>query len=101
MIRRSPDAREACAEMLARKYFEVVYKAIKKRTLTFDLGIRFAGEAGMRCSKPPMSSIYSALTYIASRSGRQIKRIYNLVKRPILIGGVSLRSGGARLRSRS
>jgi len=42
----TPAAREALMETLARKYFEVVYKAIKKADPNhMILGIRFAGEA--------------------------------------------------------
>jgi len=84
----TPAAREALLEALARKYFEVVYKAIKKADPNhMILGIRFAGEAPDAVLKAnDVFDLFSINIYRFAPPADQIKRIYNLVKRPILIG---------------
>jgi hypothetical protein len=84
----TPKAHEELLEALARKYFGVVTQAIKKADPNhLVLGIRFAGEAPEPVLRAnDVFDLFSINIYRFEPNAEQIQRIYNIVKKPILIG---------------
>ncbi len=84
----SAATREKLLEELARKYFSVVTQAIKKTDPNhLVLGIRFAGEAPEPVLRAnDVFDLFSINIYRFEPNPDQINRIYNIVKKPILIG---------------
>jgi hypothetical protein len=84
----SPASREKLLESLSRKYFSVVTEAIKKADPNhLVLGIRFAGEAPEPVLRAnDVFDLFSINIYRFEPNAEQINRIYNIIKKPILIG---------------
>ncbi len=84
----SPASREALMETLSRRYFQTICRAIRKTDPNhLILGIRWAGNAPdpvLRAND--VFDVFSINIYAFEPRRERIERIYELVKRPILIG---------------
>ena len=84
----SPASREALMETISRRYFRSVCEAIRKADPNhLILGIRWAGSAPDPVLKAnDVFDVFSINIYRFEPPREQIERIYNLVKKPMLIG---------------
>lgn len=84
----SPATREALMETISRRYFQSVCEAIRKADPNhLILGIRWAGSAPDPVLKAnDVFDVFSINIYRFEPPREQIERIYNLVKKPMLIG---------------